>query len=334
MAVGARDYYDVLGVPRDASDKDIRTAHRKLARENHPDVSKDPGAEDRFKEISEAYDVLRDPEKRAQYDRFGPNWRAASQAYGAGGPGPGPGAGSPGGAQGFGGFEGFDDGVHVDFDGDVGDLFSELFGGRAGGRTRRGGRGRSGRGGGGGGGGFEGFSVRGSDMEAEIEITLEEAFRGGKRRFTLSDGRDYEVDIPAGVRDGQRIRLAGQGGEGAGGGPAGDLFLRVRIRPDPRLRRKGDDLETDLPVTPSEAALGAQVPVPTLEGPAKVRVRAGSSCGTRLRLRGQGMPRRSGERGDLYAVVKIMVPKHLSDEERELYERLAAASDFDPRSER
>src|SRR5689334_21323024 len=216
MPVAFRDYYEVLGVPRDASEDDIRGAYRKLARKYHPDVNKDPGAEDRFKEVSEAYEVLRDPEKRAQYDRFGANWRAAQEAQRAGrGPGREPG----GGFEGFGG-GGFDD-VRVEFgDGDIGDLFEGLFGrgGRGGARGRRGG-------------GFDGFSMRGSDQEAEIELTLEEAARGGRRRVSLGDGRDFEVESAPGVRDGRRIRLAGEGGPGAGGGPTGDLFLRVRIRP-------------------------------------------------------------------------------------------------------
>jgi curved DNA-binding protein len=176
--------------------------------------------------------------------------------------------------------------------------------------------------------------MRGGDQEAEIELSLEEAFRGGRRHFTLSDGREYDVNIPPGVRDGQRIRLAREGGQGAGGGPAGDLFLRVRIRPHPRFRLVGRDLEVDLPVAPWEAALGATVPVPTLEGDAQVKVQPGSSSGRKLRLRGQGMPGSDGKRGDLFAVVKIMVPKRLTDEERELFERLAEVSDFDPRRKR
>jgi curved DNA-binding protein len=340
MAVGSRDYYDALGVPRGASEEEIRRAYRRLARENHPDVNKDPGAEDRFKEVSEAYDVLRDPERRAAYDRFGENWRAAQEA-GAAGAAPGAGSagfrggppprgggfrGGPGGAGG--GFGGFGDGTRVEFgEGGVGDLdeiLEGLFGGGGGGgRGRRRGRRTAGFG-----------TERGGDREATIELGVEEAFRGGKRHITLEDGRDYEVEIPPGVRDGQRIRLAGEGGAGLGGGPSGDLFLRVRIRPDKRFRLRGDDVEVDLPVAPWEAALGASVPVRTLEGTARVKVAPGSSSGRRLRLRGQGMPRPGGSRGDLYAVVKIMVPKELSREERELFERLAEVSTFNPREER
>jgi curved DNA-binding protein len=320
-AVGSRDHYEALGVPRDASDDDIRRAYRRLARQYHPDVNKEPGAEDRFKEISEAHEVLRDPEKRAQYDRFGSNWRAAQEAGGQGrGPRARPGAGG-------GGFEGFEDfgagrggydDVHVEFgEGGMDDILEGLFG--------RAGRGRRG-------GGFDGFAMRGADHEAELELTLEEAARGGRRRISLGDGRDFEVNIPRGVRDGQRIRLAGEGGAGARDGPTGDLFLRVRIRPHPRFRLEGRDLYVDLPVAPWEAALGASVEVPTLDGTARVKVPPGSSSGRRLRLRGEGFPAGAGDdAGDLYAVVKIMIPKKPSKKERELFEQLAKVSKFDPR---
>jgi curved DNA-binding protein len=307
MPVAFRDYYEVLGVPRGASADEIRSAYRRLAREYHPDVNKQEGAEDRFKEISEAYEVLRDPEKRERYDRLGANWKAGQDVSGATG------------VDGFEGFEGFE-GVGGAFgDGDFSDFFEGLFGGRAGGRRTR---------------GFEGaFSGRGTDLEAVIELTLEEAAAGGKRRITLGDGRDYEVNIPAGVRDGQRIRLGGEGGAGLGGGPAGDLFLRVRLKPHPRFRIRGRDLEVDVPVAPWEAALGATVEVPTLQGRARVKVPAHSSCGRRLRLRGEGMPGSDGNAGDLYAAVKIVVPKRLKREERDLFERLAEVSSFDPRRE-
>ena len=231
MAVAFRDYYEVLGVPRGASADEIRSAYRKLARQYHPDVNHDEGAEDRFKEISEAYEVLRDPEKRERYDRLGQNWKAGQDVS------------RTSGFNGFEGFEGFDN-VRVDFgggdfgDGDFSDFFEGLFGGRTRGRSGGGRRAR-------------GFSGRGSDQEAVIELTLEEAAAGGKRRITLGDGRDYEVTIPRGVRDGQRIRLAGEGGAGMGGGPSGDLFLRVRLKPHPRFRvRRDRDLEVDLPVAP------------------------------------------------------------------------------------
>jgi curved DNA-binding protein len=315
VAVAFRDYYEVLGVPRDASEEDIRRAYRKLARQNHPDVNKEPGAEDRFKEISEAYEVLRDPEKRERYDRLGANWKAGQDVSGA---------------QGFEGFEGFGQqggfgDIRFDFGGgDAGGDFSDFFEGLFGARGSRGGR-RA---------GFDGFSMRGSDQEMVLELSLEEAARGGRRKISLADGRDYEVNIPAGVRDGQRIRLAGEGGAGMSGGPSGDLFLRVRLRPHPHFRVEGRDLHTDLPVTPWEAALGATVSVPTLEGSSRVRVPPGSSCGRKLRLRGQGMPGPRGGHGDLYAAVKIEVPKTLTDEEREHFEALASVSPFNPRGER
>jgi curved DNA-binding protein len=300
LAVAFRDYYDVLGVPRGASQNDIKSAYRKLARKYHPDVNKEPDAEDRFKEVSEAYEVLRDPDKRERYDRLGANWKAGQDVSGA---------------EGFdfnGG--GFRD-VRVDFGegADFSDFFESMFGSRMGGR----------------GGGFGGFSTRGADHEATLELTLEEAARGGPRKISLGDGRDYEINIPPGARDGQRIRLAGEGSQGAGGGPRGDLFLRVRLKPDPRFRVEGNDLYTDLPVAPWEAALGATVEVPTLNGTSRVKVPAGSSCGRKLRLRGEGL----GD-GDLYASVSIKVPKKLSRDERKLFEELAAKSKFNPREAR
>jgi len=308
MAVAFRDYYETLGVPRDASADDIRSAYRKLARKYHPDLNKEPDAEDRFKEVSEAYEVLRDPEKRDRFDRLGAKWKAGDDVSGA---------------SGFEGSRSFgdDQGVHFEFRGgdmgDFSDFFEGLFG-RAGPRTSR---------------GFDGFEMRGSDLEGVIDLTLEEAADGGRRQIAFADGRDYKVNIPPGVRDGQRIRLAGKGGPGAGGGTAGDLFLRVRLKPDPRFRVEGRDLHAELPVTPSEAALGATVEAPSLSGTVKVKVPPGSSSGRKLRLRGKGMPDPKGADGDLYVSVAIKVPKELDDEERELYERLASASDFDPRAD-
>ncbi len=323
MAVAFRDYYEVLGVPRDASSEDIRRAYRKLAREYHPDVNKDPGAEDRFKEVSEAYEVLRDAEKREQYDRLGANWRAGQDVSGSPGfEGFRSGPGGFGGA-GVGGFGGFGD-SRVEF-GDTGfsDFFEGLFGNRTGTRTRAGA-----------GGGFDGFSMRGGDQEATLELSLEEAARGGRRRISLGAGRDYEVNIPAGVVDGQRIRLAGEGGRGSGGAPSGDLFLRVRLKPHPRFRVEGRDLYVDVRVAPWEAALGASVEVPMLTGSTQVKIPAGSSSGRKLRLKGKGLPSPRGKPGDLYAIVKIVVPKKLAQPERELFERLAEVSSFDPRTGR
>jgi curved DNA-binding protein len=312
LPVTFRDYYEALGVPRDASQEEIRSAYRKLARTYHPDVNSEPEAEERFKEISEAYEVLRDPEKRERYDRLGSNWKAGEDVSGA---------------EGFGGFRqgrgfgtqgGFGD-MRVEFGegGGFSDFFESLFGAQGAGSAR------SAR--------FNGFSTRGADQEATLDLTLEEAARGGKRKISFGDGRDYEVDIPAGVRDGQRIRLAGEGGSGVRGGPSGDLFLRVRVKPHRRFRVDGRDLYVDLPLAPWEAALGATVEVPTLEGTSRVKVPPGSSSGRRLRLKGQGMPGPGNQHGDLFATVKIVVPKKLNKKERELFEELAEASNFDPR---
>jgi curved DNA-binding protein len=303
MAVEYKDYYEVLGLPRDASQEDIRRAYRKLARRYHPDLNQESDAEERFKEVSEAYEVLSDPEKRERYDDLGTRWRSAEGAGGAD-------FEDLFGRQDFGGGD-----VRVEFgDGAFSEFFERLFGDRA--ATAATG------------------PVRGRDHEALLELSLEEALAGGRRRLSLEDGRSFEVNIPAGVREGQRIRIAGQGASGRDGGPQGDLYLRVRLRPHPRFRREADDLNVDVSVAPWEAALGATVPVQTLTGTAQVRIPAGSSSGRRLRLRGRGLPKQAGGRGDLYASVQIAVPKRLSDEERELFERLASVSEFDPRAAR
>ncbi|MER5324262.1 DnaJ C-terminal domain-containing protein [Streptosporangium roseum] len=318
MATTTRDFYESLGVSRDAGQDEIQSAYRKLARTYHPDVNKDPGAEDRFKEISEAYSVLSDPATRRRYDAFGPDfrqvpedvdpdtWARARAGRGARGRRPGAGAGAGAGA-GPGGPAGFGEGV--DFE----DLLEGLFSGRGGGRAGRG-----------------WGPIPGADQEAEIELTVEEAYRGGRRSITVG-GRRIDVNIPAGVTDGQRVRLAGQGGRGSDGAAAGDLYLIVRIAPHPRYRVEGRDIHVQLPVTPWEAALGASVAVDTPAGEAKVKVPAGSSSGRRLRLRGRGMPNPRGAPGDLFAEVRIMVPPTLPDEERRLFEQLAAVSTFDPR---
>jgi curved DNA-binding protein len=312
----ARDYYEVLGVPRTADADTLQAAYRRLARANHPDINKDPAAEERFKEINEAYHVLSDPDLRRRYDRFGPDFRqvpegyeqAAGAGWGPGGFGTGPGRGP----RGTGGFREDVDLGDVDLgDVDLDDLLGGLFG-------------RRGRGG----------PIGGADQEAEIELSVDDAFRGGRRQITLtgpSGQRNYDVTIPAGTVEGQRIRLAGQGGRGVGGGPPGDLYLVVRIAPDSRYRLDGRDIYVDLPLTPWEAALGATVPVRTPGGDAKVKVPPGTSSGRRLRLRGEGMPNPRGRAGDLYAVAQIKVPARLSARERELFEKLGADSTFDPR---
>lgn len=302
-----RDFYDVLGVPRSASAQDIQKAYRKLARKYHPDVNKDPGAEDTFKEIAEAYDVLSDPDTRKKYDAFGRDfnrvpegvdpetWSRAqagrdSSGFGAGGRA----------------------WTNVDF-GDQGFDFDDLFGGF----FNRGAQRSWGR-------------TPGADQEAELVLSVDEAFRGGRRTITL-DGRSYEVNIPPGVIEGQRIRLSGQGGRGTGGAQSGDLYLVVRLAPNDRYRVQGRDLYVDLPLTPWEAALGTTAAIQTPGGDAKVKVPRGSSTGRRLRLRGRGMPNRRGEPGDLFAEVQVMVPKTLTDEEQRLFEELATVSNFNPR---
>lgn len=318
------DYYDTLGVAKGASQDEIQRAYKKKARKLHPDVNREEGAEDRFKKLGEAYEVLKDPEKRQKYDRFGQAWKQA-QAHGGGGQ---PGwekvrvQYGPGFDRDFGNSE------------DFGSLFEELFGG-------------GGFAGGGaspfGGGGFrfeQGGRMRprrGADVAADVEVTLEEAAHGGKRQFTLQDPttgerQTIEVSIPAGIRAGKKLRLSGKGGDGLGGGPKGDLLLRVKVLPHPRFRLDGDDLTVDLKVAPWEAALGTEAEVPTLAGGERVRIPAGTSSGARIRLRGKGFPAVGGEEtGDLYAVVNVAVPKHLSDRERELFEALAEESEFRPR---
>lgn len=316
-----RDFYEALGVSRTATPEEIQRAYRTLARRYHPDVNKDPEAEERFKEVSEAYQVLSDPETRRRYDAFGPDFRQVPKDVdpetwaraGAGGRGGGAGgrwrAAPPGGD----GWVGFGEG-----DVDIDDLLGGLFGGF--------GRGRRGWG-----------TIPGADQEAELDLSVEEAYSGGRRWVSVSGPggpRSYEVTIPPGVIDGQRIRLAGQGGRGTEGAPAGNLYLVVRLRPHPRYRVEGRDIFVELPLTPWEAALGTTVAIDTPGGEAKVKVPHGTSSGRRLRLRGQGMPNPKGEPGDLYAEARIMVPARLTKEERRLFEELAAASRFDPRKTR
>jgi curved DNA-binding protein len=320
VATTTGDYYQVLGVDRSASQQDIQRAYRRLARRFHPDINSQPGAEERFKQIGEAYEVLSDEKKRARYDRLGPAWRQVPEDYGGPVPGAGPFTGAGGGRRVYvnTGGGGFDDAGF----GGVG--FDDLLGGLFGGRT--GGFGRGTR-----------VPAPGADTEAEIELPVEDAYTGGRRRITLQTATgplSFEVNIPAGVSDGQRIRLAGQGAAGAGGGPRGDLYLVVRLAPHPRYRVDGRDITVDLPVAPWEAALGAGVPVDTPGGPVHVQVPAGSSSGRRLRLRGRGMPDPRGQAGDLYAEVRIVVPAQPGEAERKLWQQLAAASRFDPRGSR
>jgi curved DNA-binding protein len=315
-----RDFYEILGVPREASQDDIQRAYRRLARTLHPDVNKDPAAEERFKDVSEAYDVLSDPQTRRRYDAFGPDFRQVPEDVDAeawrraqAGARATAGAGGRAGRAGF----GFGTGEEIDLD----DLLGGLFGGRAG----RAGRARAGRNWG---------PIPGADQTAEIEISIEEAYHGARKTVSLAgpEGtRNLQVTIPAGVTDGQRIRLSGQGGRGSDGARPGDLYLVVRIAPHRSYRLEGRDLHAELRLAPWEAALGTSVAIATPGGEAKVTVPPGTSSGRRLRLRGRGLPNPRGKPGDLLAEAKIVVPAKLSEAERELFEQLAATSGFDPR---
>jgi curved DNA-binding protein len=315
-----RDFYEVLGVSRDATADQIQRAYRKLARAYHPDVNKDPEAEERFKDVSEAYDVLSDPDSRKRYDMFGHDFRhvpegvdPATWARAQGSPSAGPRRSRGGRTSDFGADFGTDFGSEG-FDAE--DLFRDLFG-----SSRRSGWG----------------SIAGADQEIEVTISFDEAFRGGKRTISIAGPggtRNLEVTIPAGVVEGQRIRVAGQGGKGSGAAQDGDLYLVARIRPHPRFRLEGRNVHVELAVSPWEAALGTSVPVTTPGGEVQMRVPPGSSCGRRLRLRHRGMPNPRGEAGDLLAEVRIKVPHTLSDDERRLFEELGKTSAFDPRRRR
>jgi DnaJ-class molecular chaperone len=334
MAVKFKDYYDVLGTSKAATEDDIRKAYRTLARKYHPDVNPgDNSAEERFKEINEAYEVLSDADKRKKYDQLGPNWKTGSDFT------------PPPGWQGTDvGFDGFGNGFGTGR-GSSGfsDFFESVFGGRRGARAGR------------------GFQMRGQDIDADITLTLEEAHRGVTRRVGLDvdetcptcggsgtkDGktcptcggggtvrhhRSFDVTIPPGVRDGSVIRLAGQGEPGASGASPGDLFLHVRIEPHRLFDIVGeDDIQVEVPVAPWEAALGAKISVATLDGNVEVNIPASTQAGKRLRLRGQGLNKRAGGRGDEYVKVKIVIPPKLTRQEKQLFSKLAAESHFNAR---
>jgi curved DNA-binding protein len=317
MAVQFRDYYETLGVSKTASDDEIKSAFRKLARKFHPDVAKDKkSAEEKFKQINEAYEVLSDPEKRKKYDQLGANWNQP------GGFQPPPDWGAQeqpgGGFHRYGG--GGDGGVEFEFNGTgFSDFFEQFFGG---------GRGRSAFGGGGGGFGRETGSARGSDVEADIMVPLEEALHGAKRAISLRRAgsnkvETYQVKIPRGVHEGQRIRLAGQGEAGAGGGRSGDLFLRVRMARHPDFTIEGSDLIHEVKIAPWQAVLGAEIEVPTLEGKVRLKIPPGTQGGQKFRLREKGLPTAAGKRGDLYVVAQINIPKKITERERELWSELA-----------
>lgn len=330
MAVKFRDYYEVLGVAREATDEQIRQAYRKLARKYHPDLNpNDKTAEEKFKEINEAYEVLSDKDKRSKYDRLGANWKNGAEFT------PPPGWERVDFSQGFPGQE-TGGGIFSDF-------FEMLFGS---GRTveqrpRR--------------------PSKGSDAESEMAISLEDAHRGGIHKITfqhthtcpvcrgagtLNNGicpkcrgrgevigqKTIDVKIQLGAREGSVIKLPGQGQPGQNGGNAGDLYVKLNIRPHPVFTVSGDDLTAEAAITPWEAVLGARIEVPTLEGKAEMKVPAGSQGGQRLRLRGQGLNKRGGGRGDQYVKLKIVVPASPTEREKELFQQLAEASRFNPRS--
>jgi curved DNA-binding protein len=322
MAVEFKDYYAILGVPRTASDDEIKKAFRKLARKYHPDVAKDKKrSEEKFKEINEANDVLSDPAKRRQYDELGANWQQAGA--GRASPSGGTRSWNGGGDQGFEfGGTGFSDFFEQFFgrrraNGDVEDLL----------RRSRGGGGRQ--------------AARGSDIEGDILVTLDEALHGSMRSLSLrqvnpqtgeTEKETFTVRIPPGAQEGRRIRVPGKGSPGFGGGPAGDLFLRVRLAAHPDFEVREADLYHELDLAPWEAVLGTQIEVPSLSGAIKLRIPAGIKSGKQLRVRGQGLPKPpGGERGDLYVVARVQVPPTISDEERALWQNLARVSRFKPR---
>jgi curved DNA-binding protein len=324
-----KDYYATLGVGKTTSDKEIKQAFRKLARKHHPDVNPgDKSAEAKFKEINEAYEVLGDPEKRRKYDELGANWRMYEQAQqqGQGWPG-----GAPGGGFGGGGGEGgawtinmggpggyrtmSEDEMREMFgtEDPFSDFFRTFFGG--GGATE--GRGRAGR----------SRTQRGRDLEQDVELTLEEAYHGATRRIGITQGgqsRTVDVRIPAGIKDGARVRAAGEGEPGSNGGPAGDLFLRVRLRPHAIFERRGDDLHTKVAIPVTTAVLGGEAQVPTVTGSVRLKVPETTQPGQVFRLKGHGMPvvGKSDAHGDLYATVDVQLPRSLTKDQRQHYEAL------------
>ena len=320
MPIAFKDYYQVLGVARDASEAEIRKAFRKLALQFHPDVAKDKAtAETRFKELNEANEVLSDPEKRRRYDQLGEHWdhpqqQAASArgGYASGGP----------------------DGPDFHFDGTgFSDFFETFFGSGSGSRAGRG-RGVRAR--------SEGAAQRGQDIEGDILVTLDEVFHGATRLITLrrsdpstgqSSTQTLKVKVPIGVRQGQLIRLAGKGHDGSAGGTAGDLFLRVTLAAHPQFAVEGADLHYELEVAPWEAVLGATISVRAVDGTVSLKIPAGTAAGQQLRLREKGLPARDGSRGHLYVTVSVQIPTQATPEERALWEQLAEHSTFKPRQE-
>ncbi len=326
MGVEYKDYYKILGVPRNASQEEITKAFRRLARKYHPDMNpNDPEAEKKFKEINEAYEVLKDPEKRKRYDMLGANWEHGQNFE------PPPWFENIRFTFGGKGREGFKKSGFSDFfDLIFGDLFSGFeTGGKGFSRTIRFSPFEDAEF------GFEDFGPsKGEDVEATIELTLEEAYRGGKKIITIQDPatgttKTLEVNIPAGVSEGSKIRLAGQGRPGPGG-RRGDLFLKVKLIPHPKFTVEGNNVIYDLPLAPWEAVLGTTVTVPTLDGMVELKVPPGINSGQKLRLKGKGLGR-GAKKGDQLVRVRIKSPKYLTPEERELWEKLAKISNFNPR---
>ncbi len=351
MAVKFQDYYETLGVKRNATQDELQKAYRKLARKYHPDINKTKEAEEKFKKIGEAYEVVKDPEKRKRYDALGENWKMGQDFK------PPPGwdwnfQSSPFGGSGTGGFH-FKTRGDSKFEGSgFSDFFDMLFGegsqldrnsgfdGIFGGfgrnstaRQSRSGGTRTHRSG----------SPRGQDQEVEVTIPLEDAYHGAKREIELQitesspDGRTHrstrtlEVKIPPGLTEGKKLRLRGQGAPGSGGAARGDLYLKVHIAPHPVFTPNGSNLEVVVPVTPWEAALGASIRVPTMEGQANIKIPAGIRSEQKILIRGKGLGKKDRGRGDLYAIFRIVVPGNLSPKEKELFKELAKSSTFNPR---
>jgi curved DNA-binding protein len=314
-----KDYYKTIGVPRTATEDEIKKAYRKLARKYHPDVSKEPNAEEKFKEVQEAYEVLKDPKKREAYDQLGSQWKSGQEFRAP----PGWNVYSDFG-QGQGGFE--DEGM-----GGFSDFFESIFGGgrfqQAGGRSQR---------------RRQEYSQRGSDQHAKMTITLEDAYNGATKSIQLQTTeldaygqpqpktRTIKINIPKGATPGQQLRLAQQGNPGLGGGPAGDLYLELDIQSHAHYTLEGKDVYLTLPITPWEAALGAKVTVPTLGGPVEMKIAPGSQSGQKLRLKGRGLPVKN-EPGDQYALLQIVTPPAKTDEQKAFYEKMAKEMPFDPR---
>jgi curved DNA-binding protein len=302
------DYYKVLDVGRDASSEEITKAYKRLARKYHPDLNKDEGAEAQFKQINEAYEVLKNPESRKRYDMLGANWKHGSHFE------PPPGWAGSNVRFNFGGAGG----------GGFSDFFESIFGGMgSGGRAGSAGFNMEDLFGGAGFGGMGREPARGRDVESTLTVDLEDVYHGNKRTVAFegpSGRKQYDLTIPRGISDGEKIRLSGQGEAGAAG--RGDLYLTVKVRPHAKFRRDGDDLIVTVPVAAWDAGLGAKIPVPTMDSSVTMKLPAGQASGKRLRLRGKGMPRRKGGHGDLYAEIQITVPTKLTDEQKRLFEQL------------